>query len=137
MEPVKPFNSRVHIQERSWKAKEWGFRAVPARILAPAKEVENAYVVRLEDGSLRNAKVIIGGVQAPMPDDVDAPVDAEVADVPILPPRRLRHKSPSARVAVRKLTAASHIYIYIYIYIYAYIYIYIYIYMSPIPLGSI
>ena len=64
-------------------------------------------MVRLEDGSLRNAKVIISGVQAPMPDDVDAPVDAEVADVPILPPRRLRHKSPSARVDVRKLTAAS------------------------------
>ncbi|OLP90683.1 hypothetical protein AK812_SmicGene27738 [Symbiodinium microadriaticum] len=38
---------------------------------------------RLEDGSLRNAKVIISGVQAPMPDDVDAPVDAE--DKYILP----------------------------------------------------
>ena len=112
-EPVKPFNSQVHIQERSWKAKEWGFRAVPARVLAPAKEVENAYVVRLEDGSLRNAKVIISGVRAPIPDEAEAPADAEVADAPIPPPRRRRHKSPSAVVdadsvgVVRKLTAAS------------------------------
>ncbi|CAE7311080.1 GIP [Symbiodinium natans] len=72
-EGLKPFNALVHVQERSWRIGEWGRRAVPARILAPAQEVERAYVVRTEDGNLRNVKVLFGGVREGPPVADDAP----------------------------------------------------------------
>ena len=111
-EGLKPFNALVHVQERSWRIGEWGRRAVPARILAPAQEVERAYVVRTEDGNLRNVKVLFGGVREGPPVADDAPpdaLDAVEAPMPPLIPRRVRGKSPGLGVVERPLGAVAKV----------------------------
>ena len=69
---------------------------MPAKVLAPAKEIERAYVVRTEDGNLRNVKVLFGGV-VDAPAGVDEPPEVPLmVDAPPPPevPRRVRGKSP-------------------------------------------
>ena len=104
---LRPFNAVVHAQERSWRMGEWGQRAAPARILAPAKEVERAYVVRTEDGHLRNVKVLFGGVVDRAPGVDELPEVPLVVDAPSPPEvrRRLRGKSPGLRMHESDSTA--------------------------------
>ena len=91
-----PFMTKVHVKERSWRLGAWTSRVVPARVLAPSKEVETGYLVRTEGGDLMNSKVLFQNVVAPP--SIPAELPPECADSTELPTptHRIRTKGPVA-----------------------------------------
>ena len=69
---------------------------MPARVLAPSKEVETGYLVRTEGGDLMNSKVLFQNVVAPP--SIPAELPPECADSTELPTptHRIRTKGPVA-----------------------------------------
>ena len=98
-ESMLRFGSKLLARQRSWKLEDFSPKVVPATLLAPARNVSRAWLVRTEKGEYYNTSVLFPEVLQEEPEqhvacptvDVDGKVEAAA------PGRRYREKT---RVAV-------------------------------------
>ena len=86
-----PFGTKLLVKQRSWRVKDWSPKVVPAVVLAPARQVANAWLVRTDSGDFVTTAVIFPNIVDPGTKEDAKQADDEL--VGSVPARRYRQKT--------------------------------------------
>ncbi|CAE7205329.1 GIP [Symbiodinium sp. CCMP2592] len=96
--PLVPFGTSVFARQRSWKVSLWEAKVVQAMVLAPARDVANAFLVQTVNGEYFVTSVLFRDVlTCPNPPAVVNEDTLHDLEPPLrAPQRRVRRKVPEA-----------------------------------------
>ena len=92
-----PFGTKLLVKQRSWRVKDWSPKVSPAVVLAPAKQVANAWRVRTESGEFVTTAVLFPNIVEPGVAEDAKQINEDVAGP--VPPRRYRQKTAVKAIA--------------------------------------
>ena len=87
--------TKLLVRQRAWRISDWTPKAVPAVILAPARQVSKAWLVRTETGEYLTTAVIFPSIIEP-PSKPEAQQGSETEEGAAIPRRRNREKTSVA-----------------------------------------
>ena len=90
-----PFGTKLLVRQRAWRISDWTPKAVPAVILAPARQVSKAWLVRTETGEYLTTAVIFPSIIEP-PSKPEAQQGSATEEGAAIPGRRYREKTSVA-----------------------------------------
>ena len=88
-----PFGTKLLVKQRSWRIKDWVPKVIPAVVLAPAKQVANAWLVRTESSEFVTTAVLFPNLVDPGSKEEAEQAEDKLPDP--VPPRRYRQKNYS------------------------------------------
>ncbi|CAE7310588.1 RE2 [Symbiodinium natans] len=102
-----PFGAKVFVHRRTWHLKkdadkEWAAKAVEARVLAPALEIDGGYLVRTVRDELYNTSCVYENVEYLDPARFVIPEDKATEAIPLQSSTRRRYRAKTTVASVHE-----------------------------------